>query len=579
MVVGLVFAGSASAFGQEADGGCDRLREASVRVGQMERFEILLSGGGGSVVRTGEVRGECEEIYTHTDADFGGGVFNAQAGFAETEMAGASFTIPENAFPIRVDTMEMVFATQGASVPTTTEWSVLVWDGPPDTGTLVATFSSDGVILPHIELAPGTNAVNVVVQIDPNDPDQIVLDNAGGQSTLTFAYRIDQHNNQTQNPCLIAPPSASNAFPTTDTSGLDVPSGNWLFGVDCGLFGCPPNGGWSTFAALPQYCRPSGDWVMRVTWEPLDCVPEFGACCLLDGTCQVLLESQCDGMFMGDQTTCDEVECPSPTGACCFEATGGCVDLPEDDCVAAGGIPQGAGVRCTDIVCFPIGACCLPDGSCQDELSPEDCLLLEGVFQGDATACATTECPEPVGACCFATGFCLDLTLAECDAAGASWVGAGTACDAAPVIVVQPEDQVACDGESASFSVIACASGPLAYQWRLDGEAIAGATEPLLTIDPVTPADVGEYDVLVENSFGVTGSDVGALVLGLRCDANCDGVVNNFDIDAFVLALTEGASGWEAQYGCGYLCANDTNRDEVVNNFDIDAFVECLTGK
>lgn len=63
-------------------------------------------------------------------------------------------------------------------------------------------------------------------------------------------------------------------------------------------------------------------------------------------------------------------------------------------------------------------------------------------------------------------------------------------------------------------------------------------------------------------------------------DANCDGLVNNFDIDAFVLALTSGQAAWESMYGdeCDFLCVNDVDGNGMVNNFDIDPFVAILTG-
>ncbi|MBL8879621.1 MAG: hypothetical protein JNG88_10925 [Phycisphaerales bacterium] len=58
-------------------------------------------------------------------------------------------------------------------------------------------------------------------------------------------------------------------------------------------------------------------------------------------------------------------------------------------------------------------------------------------------------------------------------------------------------------------------------------------------------------------------------------DLNCDGFVNNFDIDAFVLALTN-----SGVYALTFpLCdsnAADVNHDGAVNNFDIDSFVTCL---
>jgi hypothetical protein len=60
-------------------------------------------------------------------------------------------------------------------------------------------------------------------------------------------------------------------------------------------------------------------------------------------------------------------------------------------------------------------------------------------------------------------------------------------------------------------------------------------------------------------------------------DVNCDGVVNNGDIDAFVLALTAPAT-YATQYPSCNVVNGDTNGDGLVNNGDIDAFVAMLTG-
>ncbi|MGE0480811.1 MAG: hypothetical protein AB7Q17_10115 [Phycisphaerae bacterium] len=65
----------------------------------------------------------------------------------------------------------------------------------------------------------------------------------------------------------------------------------------------------------------------------------------------------------------------------------------------------------------------------------------------------------------------------------------------------------------------------------------------------------------------------GGHVLG---DANCDGAVNNFDIDAFVLALIDPAGYGLVFPTCDLACANDINGDGTVNNFDIDPFVVCM---
>ncbi len=60
-------------------------------------------------------------------------------------------------------------------------------------------------------------------------------------------------------------------------------------------------------------------------------------------------------------------------------------------------------------------------------------------------------------------------------------------------------------------------------------------------------------------------------------DLNCDGLVNAFDIDPFVLALTDAAAYALAYPDCDYMLA-DINGDGLVNAFDIDPFVQVLTG-
>ncbi len=372
-----------------------------------------------------------QTVSSHTDASFTGGQYVVQAGFAETEIAAASYVLPAGAFPIKVDLMEMIFATSNATEQTVTQWSIIVWDGTPATGAIVAQYSSDDVILPHIRLSPGTQAVDVQVSVEPNDPDQIIVSNNGGTNTFSIGYRIDHHNQQSSNPCFTSPPTCCNAFPCTDVSGLSQPTRNWLFGVNCGPFGCPPNGGWSTFANLASFCRPSGDWVMRATWESVNCTPVFGACCMPNGTCNLQSQSACataGGLYRGDNSTCANANCPQPTQACCFPSTGGCLNLDPANCTAAGGTPGGVGTACATYVCFPMGACCLPNGSCVGPVSPSACTAQGGTFRGNGTTCASQNCPLPQGACCTATGFCLVLSQPDCATAGGTWRGEGTNC-------------------------------------------------------------------------------------------------------------------------------------------------------
>ncbi|MGE0481769.1 MAG: hypothetical protein AB7Q17_14985 [Phycisphaerae bacterium] len=64
-----------------------------------------------------------------------------------------------------------------------------------------------------------------------------------------------------------------------------------------------------------------------------------------------------------------------------------------------------------------------------------------------------------------------------------------------------------------------------------------------------------------------------------RGDANCDGTINNFDIDAFVMSLADVDAYATNFAACNWLCNLDINRDGSVNNFDIDPFVELLVSQ
>lgn len=60
-------------------------------------------------------------------------------------------------------------------------------------------------------------------------------------------------------------------------------------------------------------------------------------------------------------------------------------------------------------------------------------------------------------------------------------------------------------------------------------------------------------------------------------DMNCDGVVDVFDIDAFVLAITN-PGGYLSAYPLCDIERGDCNQDGSVDVFDIDAFVDLIVG-
>ena len=69
-------------------------------------------------------------------------------------------------------------------------------------------------------------------------------------------------------------------------------------------------------------------------------------------------------------------------------------------------------------------------------------------------------------------------------------------------IVVPPQSQVANLGSNVTFAVVASGSGPMSYQWYLDGIPIFGANNSQLVLANVQDADGGAYEVLVSNGLG-----------------------------------------------------------------------------
>ncbi len=73
----------------------------------------------------------------------------------------------------------------------------------------------------------------------------------------------------------------------------------------------------------------------------------------------------------------------------------------------------------------------------------------------------------------------------------------------APVIATPPTSKTVVAGQTASFSVTATGSAPLAYQWRRNGSAIAGATGASYTTPATVVGDSGAlFSVVVSNAAG-----------------------------------------------------------------------------
>ncbi len=159
-----------------------------------------------------------------------------------------------------------------------------------------------------------------------------------------------------------------------------------------------------------------------------------------------------------------------------------------------------------------------------------------------------------------------------------------------PWIAIPPAPQAVACGERVEFRATpAMGYSGLTYQWRregvelVDGPApggaiISGANTAQLTINGASAAQAGQYDIVIANGCGIETSIAATLsVTGCSTtgDVNCDGAMDNGDIDAFVTALLD-AELYEALYPNCSILNGDTNGDGAVDNADIDSFVSCL---
>src|ERR1017187_3102978 len=96
----------------------------------------------------------------------------------------------------------------------------------------------------------------------------------------------------------------------------------------------------------------------------------------------------------------------------------------------------------------------------------------------------------------------------------------------APSITLQPQGQVAVAANAVTFSCAASGTPAPAYQWRLNGASLSGATAATLLLPAVTMGQAGTYSVAVTNIAGstATGSpllSVYATAAPTLCGAGC----------------------------------------------------------
>jgi hypothetical protein len=144
-----------------------------------------------------------------------------------------------------------------------------------------------------------------------------------------------------------------------------------------------------------------------------------------------------------------------------------------------------------------------------------------------------------------------------------------------PMIWQQPASQTVVAGVTATFSVVAAGSIPLAYQWSSSCGALSGATNAVLTLPEVSTNQSGcTYWAVVTNAYGVTTSAVATLTV-VELGPFADDFEPNIDLlqwSAFggtvgstVLATTYGGSHsspnslWFGDAGSRYAASRSLN--------------------
>lgn len=334
-----------------------------------------------------------DEVTVKNDSFETGGSANVQAGFVAGESAAAWLTSPCNG---NIVALQVAWLSQNGLTEPSIEDSIRVFKG--------GTFPNPGAEVLLLEAPLMTDgAINEFRFVDEGNTIPINIPVTAGE-VFVVSFRFATTPSPFNGPSVIT--DVGTGCQNGKNAIFAVPPSIWFNGCSLGI---------------------TGDFVIRAV---VDCGAASGACCKPDGTCDELTAAECSaagGVYQGNNSTCGQVTCPQPSGACCID--GVCLPLTEGDCLIAEGDWLGAGTQCGPAFQCPTGACCLPDGSCMNDVTSADCALSGGTFQGVGSTCGSVSCPQPSGACCLANGNCLLLPQGSCDAlSGASWAGPGTTC-------------------------------------------------------------------------------------------------------------------------------------------------------
>ncbi len=290
-----------------------------------------------------------------------------------------------------------------------------------------------------------------------------------------------------------------------------------------------------------------------------------GACC--DGNvCSVVDEAACTGTFSEPGTSCDDITCPLPQGACC---------VPPDTCIFTnefacandfGGTFDPTETCAIPNPCAePFGACCFFDGTCGDDLTVGECTAMGGTYNGDFSVCSATTCPE-TGACCLLESGCLQQESAgDCTSiGGVSFQGLGTHCQDPPLFPLNPcNDTVlgaccrydgTCEDGVEEFDCETSQLGQTPGIWKGEGTSCDVQTCDVLGAcceDSMTCSDIAEDDCNLNFFtwskgqpclYDPCGATVGACCVFGECK-----ILNSFDcLQAGGIFENVGTNSWRA---------------------------------
>ena len=152
-------------------------------------------------------------------------------------------------------------------------------------------------------------------------------------------------------------------------------------------------------------------------------------------------------------------------------------------------------------------------------------------------------------------------------------------------ITTQPVAVTECNGNSASFSVVAIGAGPLSYQWRKNGVNISGATSATYANPFVTNTDAGNYDVVITGVCGSTTSNAVALTVNPKPVADftftatqCAGTSYVFTNTSTVSSGTITGQAWDFGDGTTSTTVNPNHTYAVAGSYTVKLVATASNG-